>query len=105
MFILCAALSLDGKDGPGSSDGEAREGVEAYGVSAPSAIGSKARENVEADEFGVYDEGGVAVVAIINSGDVWPSNTDCFRAWGWFELSGKVSERESGEDMRGDAGA
>jgi len=103
--LLCAALSMDGKDGPGSSDGEAMEGVEAYGVSAPSAIGSKASENVDVDEFGVCDEGGVVVVAIISSGDAWPSRTDCFRAWGWFDLSGRLFERESGEDIRGEASA
>ena len=104
-MLLCAALSKVGKDGPGSSDGEAMEGVEVYGVSVPSTIGSKARENVEVDEFGVYDESGVVVVGIISSGDAWPSNTDCFRAWGWFDRSGRVSERESGEGIRCEAGA
>jgi hypothetical protein len=56
------------------------DGVEVYGVSVPSAIGSRARENVDVDEFGVYGVNGVVDVAIINSGDTWPSNTDCFRA-------------------------
>jgi hypothetical protein len=53
-----------------------------YGVSVPSAIGPKARENVEEDELGVYDgvDNGVDVVATISSGDAWPSKTDCFRA-------------------------
>lgn len=76
-MLLCAA-SRDGKDG--SRDGEAMDGVEVYGVSVPSAIGSRARENVDVDEFGVYGVNGVVDVAIINSGDTWPSNTDCFRA-------------------------
>jgi hypothetical protein len=78
-LFLCAA-SRDWKEGPGSRDGEAMDGVDVYGVSVPSAIGSKAKENVDEDEFGVYDKGGVEVAATISSGDAWPSSTDCFRA-------------------------
>lgn len=104
LFVALCLRSVGGKEGSISKVGDPMEGVEVYGVSAPSAIGSKARENVELDELGVSVDDRIVVATII-SGEAWPSKTDCFRAWGWFDLRGSVFERESGDDIWGEAGA
>jgi len=54
--------------------------VDGYGDRAASAIGSRANENVEVDELGVYGDGGIDVVGERMSRENWASTTDCLRA-------------------------
>ncbi len=75
-----------------SGMGEGMTGVAGgKGDNAPSDMGSRAREKVDIEGFGV----GITCA--------WPSSTECLRACGWF--TGTVAERARGEDTRGDVGA
>lgn len=73
------------------------------GLLTPSDIGSRERENVDVDAFGVGENGERVGGGRKSWSCNWPSNTDCFRAWGW--LSGREAERAKGEDILGDVGA
>ena len=53
-----------------------------------SEMGSKERENVELDALEVTGD-------CMSGSCIWPSNTDCFRACGWF--GGNVGDRPNGD--------